>query len=437
MTHIAFVTLFLGLTLGQRTLELTVKGPAHHVEIRVDDRVAGVIAQEPWRVTINFGSHLLPHRLAAIAMDAEGHELARAEQTVNMPRPPAEAQIVLDRDATGKPSTAQILWQSLDADKPKEVSLTLDGRQIALDAGLRADIAGTDATRPHIMRARAVSPQGVVAESEIAFGGGLETQSGSQLTAIPIRVSPPDATLTPSSLGGWLTIGDEAMRVVAVEEMPGDVIIVRHPMNTEALTRLEPGLRMARSPMRLDETGRNAIRHPKPQARYVWPTPSRTPTTTPTDLMPYTYPFEFSTADDFKVIVSRVSYEATTTRMRYADAVAVAGIRAAAARRPRAVVLVLGGFARDESLMTSEQVREYLRAIAVPLFVWTLGSPDAASGWGDVIDISSRNGFTRAFNALRDNLQSQRIVWVDGEHLPAEVTVSSAGKATIETLAAK
>ena len=105
MTHLAFVTLFLGLTLGPQRVVFQVTGPAHHVELQMDGRLVAVMGREPWATTVDLGRHLLPHRLLARALDIDGNELARAEQTVNVPRSPAEVQMVLDRDAAGVPSS--------------------------------------------------------------------------------------------------------------------------------------------------------------------------------------------------------------------------------------------------------------------------------------------------------------------------------------------
>jgi hypothetical protein len=436
MTHLAFVTLFLGLTLGERTVELNVTGPAHHVELLLDQRVAGVMNKSPWRLGLNFGESLIPHRLVARAVDEQGNELARAEQIINLPRPPSEVQLLLDRDETGKPGTVQVIWQSLEADKPKEVTVTLDGKKIALDSDFRAKLTGIDTSVPHLMRVHAVSPSGIVAENEVAFGGGLETTSGRQLTAIPVHVVDKKKTLTLPDLESWLSIGGKPAKVIAVEEGAGDVVIVRHPRANESSVFLDPKNMVHQRPVRAVE-GEGAVRNPKPQAHYVWPAPVRMATKTPTDLMPVTYPFEFTSEADFKSILVHVAFKADPAHLRYADATAVAGIRALESRRPRAVVLILGGSVRDESEMTPRQVREYLRSIGVPLFVWSFGTPTGLIEWGDITDISSANGFARAFSALRDALQNERIVWIDGEYFPSEVSLAAAGAKSIDLLATR
>jgi hypothetical protein len=432
MTQIAFVTLFLGLTLGVEPLEIRVTGPVHHVELRLDGTVVGVIAAPPWKTTIDFGRLLLPRRLTAVAMDASGRELASAEQTINVPRPSAETEILLERSGSGRPVKAHLLWQSFDTDKPKAARLTLDGAPLALDTNLTADIANADMDRPHLLRARVESRDGTVAETEIAFGA-LEGQTGRSLTGIPIRVLRDGAALTPATAKQWLTTPNGAPDVVGVEELPGDVIVVRDPSNLEAHGRLHLGWFAGAMTRPLAESSDAAVQHRKPQARFVWPMATAAAKKLPTHIMPLTRPFEFQTADELKAALGNVAAPALMGRLSYADAVAVAGLRAAATQRLRAVVLLLGKRQRDQSELTPREARDYLRAIGVPLFVWSL-APGEAKEWDDVTDVSSRTAFDRAFAALDESLQSQRIVWVNGDYLPGEVAVSPDGQSHIATL---
>ncbi|HEV8434631.1 MAG TPA: hypothetical protein VGR95_14545, partial [Thermoanaerobaculia bacterium] len=434
VTQIAFVTLFLGLTLGSQPVELRVTGPVHHIELRLDDTVRGVIAAPPWKTTIDVGDHLLPHRLTAIAMDAAGHELARAEQTINVPRRSAETAILLERGADGRTAKAHLLWRSVESDKPAAATLTLDGEPLALDSNLTADIANVDAARPHVLRARVKAPNGSVAETEIAFGG-LEAQTGRSLTGIPVRMLTQNAALTTATAKEWLATSNGAADVAGVDDVPGDVIIIRDPSNGGAIGGLEFGRAGGAVPNPLAESSDFALRHGKPQGRFVWPMTAATTTKLRTYILPLTRPFEFATANELKAVMARVAARRSAAHLQYADAVATAGLRAAATQRPRAVVLLIGGRQHDESELSPRQASEYLRAIGVPLFVWSFAQPEAAREWGDVVDVSSPKAFRSAFDALNQSLRSQRIVWVDGDYLPSEVAVTAAGPGSIETLA--
>jgi hypothetical protein len=120
---------------------------------------------------------------------------------------------------------------------------------------------------------------------------------------------------------------------------------------------------------------------------------------------------------------------------RLADAVAVAGIQALSGSRPRAVVLVLGAAPEDASRYDPATVRRYLDSIRVPLVVWSVDKDAAASpalaAWGKVEDVSTLTRFRAAVARLRDELESQRIVWVEGTYLPQSIALG-AGVAGVE-----
>ncbi len=116
----------------------------------------------------------------------------------------------------------------------------------------------------------------------------------------------------------------------------------------------------------------------------------------------------------------------------YADAVAVAGLNAFESFGRRAVLLVLGRSAEDASTYKPAVVRRYLGLMRVPLFVWTLeDTPPERSPWGEVSAVGTRGGLRAAYGRLRDALDEQRILWVEGRHLPQEIALEP-GMAGIE-----
>jgi hypothetical protein len=98
------------------------------------------------------------------------------------------------------------------------------------------------------------------------------------------------------------------------------------------------------------------------------------------------------------------------------------------------VVLVLGGHEQDASRYSPEVVRRYLAAVHVPLFVWSLyGAGNSAArawmeSWGKVEDISTLPRLEAAVSRLKAELDSQRIVWLDGRHLPQAIALGSEAK---------
>lgn len=116
-------------------------------------------------------------------------------------------------------------------------------------------------------------------------------------------------------------------------------------------------------------------------------------------------------------------------RRGVADAVAVAGLQAAAENHRRAVVLVLDGSAEDGSRYDPATVRQYLESVRVPLYVWSLyGAKSPASlAWG-AEDVSNIPKLAAAVARLRADLASQQIVWIEGRHLPQSITLTPAAR---------
>ena len=60
---IEIVSLFLGLISGFQDVEVRATGPVADVELLLDGRTVGVLAQEPWDFACDFGPGLAPHEL--------------------------------------------------------------------------------------------------------------------------------------------------------------------------------------------------------------------------------------------------------------------------------------------------------------------------------------------------------------------------------------
>src|SRR4051794_40723144 len=111
--HIAFLTLFLGLVSGRVPVELSATGPGPLVaiELQLDGAPAGRIAGPPFKGQVDFGKDLLPHHLVAVGVDEKGEEVARAEQWVNLPRPPAEVEVVPQPGPEGRTAGVRLAFQ--------------------------------------------------------------------------------------------------------------------------------------------------------------------------------------------------------------------------------------------------------------------------------------------------------------------------------------
>jgi hypothetical protein len=119
------------------------------------------------------------------------------------------------------------------------------------------------------------------------------------------------------------------------------------------------------------------------------------------------------------------------TPPQISDSVATSGLAATRRERRRAVVLLLGTEASDAGDLGAARARRYLARLRVPLHVWRLSPAESsvAGDWAGAVDASTIDGLAGAFEVLRDDLSTQRIVWVEGRLLPfaVEVTPKAAG----------
>jgi len=77
-------------------------GPVVEVAYELDGReVVRLSGSRTWKQDVDFGTEYFPHELVARGFDAKGREIALARQWINLPRAPAEVEIVLEKDKKG------------------------------------------------------------------------------------------------------------------------------------------------------------------------------------------------------------------------------------------------------------------------------------------------------------------------------------------------
>lgn len=434
--QIAFVTLFLGLALGPFPVELTVQGPVAAVELMLDGAVAGRIEKPPWKGQIDFGSALVPHELVARALDAEGREMARTRQWVNLPRPAAEVEIVLE--GAGPPSRARLTWQSRTGEPPRSIQLTLDGRPLAVGTDGQAALPALDPESAHVLSAELRFPSSVVARRDVVFGGKYGSDVSTELTAVPVRVR--RGMRKEDAFRGLLLAGGKPLTVAAVDEGPAAVFVVRDLGSDEGLKELG-NVKNKRTVQGQGTNQRLTIEsdflryeiglRKEDEVRFLWPVPKTySGSGLPSELFDWSRAYTLRDGGMHWLLTRLAAAGATPGRQQLADAVAVAALQALSDSRPRAVVLVLGPAPEDASRYDPATVRQYLAAIRVPLFVWATdkeaaASPALAAAWGKVEDVSTVTRLRGAVARLRDELESQRIVWVEGTHLPQSIALAA------------
>lgn len=432
---IAFVSLFLGLVIGPRPVTVTASGPVAAVELLLDGAPAARIEQKPWTARVDFGPELAPHELVARALDAKGHEIARARQWLNLPRPAAEMSILLQRDQNGIATGAQLSWASLQPGPPAALSVTFDGRPLAVRGVESFPIPAYDGGSTHLLSALAEFGNGIHCRADAVLGGRSSMETGSELTAIAVRLDPAAALPAPAALEGWITRKRAPLRAVGVERSGAQVLVVRDLSTAEALSRLGRGGRTIIQPGRrgtLPVFDSEALRlelrlGDDDRIRFIWPSVRSVATTSgPAELFESSHEFRGRDAG-LHWLLTRISHPGKPDpERRYADATAVAGLQAVQSCTRRAVLLVLGRKPVDASRHAPATVRAYLERIHVPLFVWSLEPVPAGetSAWGLVEDVSDLAKLRAAVERLKNDLASQAIVWVEGQHLPQEIALT-------------
>jgi hypothetical protein len=411
---VTFATILLGLVVGVHPVSVLAGEGVAAIEIRLDGEVVAVLRGEPWSVECDFGARLAPHQLVAIAYDGSGRELGRARQLVNVPRPAAEAALVVAREDGRR--VARLSWEAVQgAIAPLAVRVYLDGEPVPVEDPERIELPAHDDEQLHLLRAELDFTDNVSAVAEVVYGGFYADEVSAELTALPVSLEGKRKLPAVAELDGWVRSGDEELRVVAAESGPSEVLLVRSAEAVRAMRRwwLEHGA--SRVAQMLDVRG-------EVRAGFVWPyaEPTRG-RTREYSLLPLSPSYSLDRLSLVQLMKDEPQPDDAGDRQRLADAVAIAGMVATAKDRRRAVILLLDNEAEDHSQLRPAEVRDYLRQLHVPLFVWSLGEPAPAllEGWGSVADVSSLAGMVAAVREVDRALQAQRILWVDGVHLPS------------------
>ena len=430
MTKIAFLTVFLGLVAGRQPVEVTVSGDVARVELVLDRHVVAVVKGPPWRAMVDFGKSPLPHRLEARAFEAKGSDaVAQATQKINAVAPPQYLNIALER--AGKSTVARVIWLSVDQARPDKIEARLDGAPVNVNRDLTIPLPASAGDRAHLLEVFAHGGKEEY-DAQAIVGATFESSAAAEMTAVPVKVT---SARKPSEIA--CTVAGNSVDAVALDDLPAEVIVVRDRSAGEFVMKIEAG-----TGVRRDATNnvQSMVAQTMPmltrgdRVRFLWSSPRAGQGNVAAMLFDSSRSFETTDGTPLQMLLSRISApEEGTLPARYADAVAVAGLRASQSQRPRAVVLVLGGDAADPSQMRPAGTVAYLHSLGVPLYVWTLG--DLPTGaWGKATDVSSRSKLDSAVAALQRDLDAQRILWVRGDYLVSEVEVRSGGA---EMLAAR
>lgn len=423
--QIVFLTLYLGLISGHQPVELQVGSDVKSVRILLDGKEAAMLKAPPWKAIVDLGTGFQPRGLLAVGYDRDGDEIARISQTINLPRPSAELTVALYSDEKGTPIGVTLRWEQVYASKPTRATISVDGAKLRVDEQFHARLPKLDPNHPHVVEAELRFADGVVARRELVIAGGPAGDSVStELTPVAFSGKPSKATLD-----GCLSVNGNAVQTRAVETPDAQVLVVRDPDVSGVLRELDPAHRLGLSFRELQYMRYRLPLDAGTKMSYTWPVATHLEAAghIPSNVFLTSAIVPSSDAGMLGFLVlsyggaagQRWASQPTET-LRFADAVAVAGLNASNGAHRRAVVLVLSP-AADHSTMEPAAVRHYLEAIGVPLFVWSLSGPrpDLAKLWGEVDDVSSMKLLGAAVDRLRASLASQHVVWVASDPLNA------------------
>lgn len=404
---------------GWVDVELNVGGGVARVDLLLDGAVVVRVA-EPWRAKVDLGTPPAPHELVAVAFDGEGREVGRTRQWVNRPRALAEASFLLEPGAAGQGRIARLDWRCVTGERPDSLVVTFDGRPLRVDDPARIDLPPHSPDQPHVLRAELTFPGNVTAVVDALVGGRQSAESLVELTAVVVALDEGTGPPLPGRSAGWILAAGEAPHVVAVEKGPAEVTFVTGPAALAVLagergdwkvsSRHDPRLgdevtfRFASSvPRAAAGSGKDAVIYPVSQR------------------------FGKKRNRLRRVASDAVAaWGAPAAAPRIADAVATAGMSATESGRRRAVVLLLGEEAEDESSLAPEEARAFLEMQQVPLVVWAVGrgAGVAALAWPGASHVSSDATLRSAVADLLALLGRQRVAWLSGTYLPQSITLA-------------
>lgn len=408
---IEFLSFFLVLTTGQMPVELAVAGPVAAVELRLDGRTVGTLRGEPWSTLCDLGPELAPRELVAIARDAAGRELDRAVQWINVGTQSSGATMSFETDPEGRPRAVGLEWESIGRRRPQAIEVAFDGEPLDASDPKRVELPPYDANSLHFVAAVVRFSDRLVTRIDAGFGGVYTETVASELTAVPVTLEKRGRTPRREKLRSLFVKDGEPVRVHGVEKTDAELIVVRDPASESYFGRMTEGALRAR-PTFDDDT----------RLFFLTPRPTRMlPEVVASEVFPHSR--RYPAAEDGLLYLTQ-RQPPLTFPVHLADAVAVAGMTAQASHRRRAVVLVLGGAPADESRYSPDQVREYLRRLRVPFYVWSMLSGAPPTAWGDTRFVGSGGDLAEAVAEVRRDLAAQRIVWLEGRHLPQAVELA-------------
>lgn len=390
------LTLLSGLLVGHQNIELAVADTVARVEIRLGGAEVAMLDGPPWRAVVDFGEVPAPQRLEVVARSAAGNELARLHRGINGatdgPRAITPLRVVFEGDIP--PVEAMEGWFAIGG-QPLSVRGMGGGPP-------RLTVVSTPGARRRL---------GELAEASIKRQVVLRLPPGYH-----DFTKPWDSTVLHDRA---LFLAASAPLLTSGRHRPGEPDLAaawesfRRAMPWPARTRIELVSPLGAPVSRLGSASRVfavSAGHDSGGGGLLW-----------------------------QAVQSRPEHDLD---LRLADAVALAGLEHGRFDEDvgAAVLLLTTGADDDRGQLEPVAVRRFLDTLDVPLFLGWWGDGEAAAdGWGErstlgtleTADPEEERDPAAELEALRlpfstwsQELAGQRIIWLEGDHDPSEITLA-------------
>jgi len=431
---IEFATLLIGLAFGPHQVEMVVQGPVAAIEISLDGQLVQRLENKPWKVEVDFGSHLTPHRLTASALDRDGKVLDSTHQIINYSRSSFEVAIVLDPAGDGPARTGRVIWQGVLDAAPRSATLRFDHQELPVDPDGGFVLPELDPDALHVLQASVTSAEGSTRLASLTFGGHYVDQTTTTLTAVPVT-SNLDQPWSKDQAQNWLQRDGKPLEVFTVTAPTGLAFVVREDRLERAIRSVLPW--------------RDNLRRFGSESDGNWSHDVMAICARPFEGSPgsfrMSHPAGVNSRYDLRQILLHMGplvpddpldgRRLVANGQKLWDALAVAGLNAARKNIPRVVILMIShNLVRDSSQLTPDQAIDYLESIHVPLLIWAPDEDDPEK-YGLPKDgrvYLGPAGLSEMEEEVGRELNSQTMIWVEGEHLPTEISLSKTTPPTVQ-----
>ncbi len=409
-----------GVVIGILPIVVELGVPPKPASLRLDGRTVCALTAESPGCSVDLGASPRLHFLELVRADGSGRVVESVTRWIN--RPGADQAEVQTRTAcppSAGTCTVKIGWAHPERLAPTRIRTALDGKpvrlpedrtlvvparsvrgtlltvELAFPDGARATFAGAVGGRAHGDESAAIVP--MLHEGACAESRSREIARGYAAARLPVRA------IEPGEPGDW--------QVTFVVET--SVLKVFRGWFEEKKARL---------------IGEKRLRVPDSLAEAFGPSGN---------VLSWTAVLADGPLREFDLLqggnpvfwverlVAALRGEGAA-RPRTADAVAAAGFHAGAAPRKRAVVLLLGAAARDESHFLPSGAVAYLAETRVPFEAWNLGGA-ARADWIGSRRLSTSADLRDALISVRRRVACQAVAWVEADFPAASKAANAIG----------